>query len=138
MGYGGRGVPALMFKFAPRADGGRSCTLEFRHAQASMSTAFIHSWTHLVLAACRVALLPAGKFKEALGELWDLMPSYYNQEADSYADEAIWLKQMRVLNQYNLLAGGHALDETYWVQRVQGMRHNDGNLDYDADGVSLF
>lgn len=138
MGYTDRGVPALMFKFAPRADGGRSCTLEFRHAQASLSTAFIQSWTHVVLAVCRVALLPADQFKQALDELWDLMPSYYNEEADRYADEAIWLKQMRVLNQYYLLAGGQALDEAYWVQRVQDMRHNDGNLDFDADGVSLF
>ncbi|KAK3191391.1 hypothetical protein K4F52_002602 [Lecanicillium sp. MT-2017a] len=125
-------VPAVLFKFMPHAGGSRTMTIEFRHPEATWNVAFIRNWVRLVLAVSRVALLPSHKLKEALHELFELVPGFHEQDPDI---ETIWIKQLRILNEYYLAAGGQEpLDEAFWVQRVASLRHATGSLDYNEQG----
>lgn len=54
---------ALQINAHTHEDDGVTNTLEFRHAQASFNQGFVDNWVRLVLTLCKVAFLPAERFK---------------------------------------------------------------------------
>ncbi|KAH6610099.1 hypothetical protein Trco_000119 [Trichoderma cornu-damae] len=89
---------ALHVKTHVREDDGVGSTLEFRHAQASFSHGFVDNWVRLVLTLCKVAFLPAERYK--LVDSWKTLLKLLNDFAPANwhgrSSEQYWVGYLAV------------------------------------------
>ena len=102
-------------------------SLEFRHAQASMSASFVDCWVKLVLAIFRTIFMPPYQFKRVMTRLWAVLHG-------DRAEDQVWSHMLHVFNDE---ASGHwkgALDIGYWQARLASdIQRRSAGMDVDDD-----
>ncbi|KAM3505431.1 hypothetical protein MY11210_007975 [Beauveria gryllotalpidicola] len=121
---------------APGGGGGATATtVEFRCAQASFSARFVRAWARLVLAAGRVALLPADEYRAALGRMWAAAQVSGGTVAEREEATMATLGELSVAAvEAGMLGGG--LDLAYWRVRY-GLMRDGRNPDIDEEGRAV-
>lgn len=66
---------ALALKVHEHPDGSETWTIEFRHAQASFEANFVNAWMNLVVAICKMAMLPPAAFATQIDQLLSVLRS---------------------------------------------------------------
>ena len=106
-------------------------SLEFRHAQASMSAKFVDCWVKLVLAIFRTIFMPPYQFKRVMTRLWDILHG-------ERTEDEVWSHMLHVFNDE---ASGHwkgALDIGYWQARLASdIQRQSAGMDVDADELAV-